>query len=41
MAMDAAPWHLLTGAEHADAASAMAAADVIGRTTAKNRQMRF
>jgi hypothetical protein len=30
---DAAPWHLPTGAEHADAASLMAAADVAGRTT--------
>jgi hypothetical protein len=30
---DAEPWHLLTGAEHADAASLMAAADVTGRTT--------
>src|SRR5258707_2217620 len=27
---DAAPWHLLTGVEHADAASLMAAADVTG-----------
>ena len=30
---DAAPWHLLAGPEHADAASVMAATDVAGRTT--------
>jgi hypothetical protein len=30
---DAAPWHLLTSAERADAASLMATADATGRTT--------
>jgi hypothetical protein len=37
----AAPWRLLTGAEHADASSVIAAADVSGRTIRKKLSARI